>query len=96
MLAVGEAVAEDMRWGHGSYDCRFDPHVGRDPKLWETVVFAVRDALIATEPAGAATYTSNAKAHIAEIKKLTAYMASVTATVPEKSRVLLTAHDAFS
>ncbi|KZB70946.1 MULTISPECIES: metal ABC transporter solute-binding protein, Zn/Mn family [Thalassospira] len=96
VVAVGEAVARDKLLSHADYDGRFDPHVWMDPKLWETVVYAVRDALIATDPDGAATYTANAKAHVAEIKKLTAYMASVTATVPEKSRVLLTAHDAFS
>jgi manganese/zinc/iron transport system substrate-binding protein len=96
VVAVGEAVARDKLLSHADYDGRFDPHVWMDPKLWETVVYAVRDALIATDPDGAATYTANAKAHVAEIKKLTAYMASVTATVPDKSRVLLTAHDAFS
>ncbi|HCK19824.1 MAG TPA: manganese transporter [Thalassospira sp.] len=96
VVAVGEAVARDKLLSHADYDGRFDPHVWMDPKLWETVVYAVRDALIATDPDGAEPYTSNAKAHVAEIKKLTAYMASVTATVPEKSRVLLTAHDAFS
>jgi manganese/zinc/iron transport system substrate-binding protein len=96
VVAVGEAVAREKLLSHADYEGRFDPHVWMDPKLWETVVFAVRDALIKTDPDGEATYNANADAHVAEIEKLVAYMTSVTATVPKQSRVLLTAHDAFS
>jgi len=96
VVAVGEAVAREKLLSHADYEGRFDPHVWMDPKLWETVVYAVRDALIKTDPDGAATYNANADAHVAEIEKLVAYMTSVTATVPKQSRVLLTAHDAFS
>lgn len=96
VVAVGEAVARDKLLSHADYEGRFDPHVWMDPKLWETVVYAVRDALIKTDPDGAATYNANADAHVAEIEKLVDYMTSVTATVPKQSRVLLTAHDAFS
>jgi manganese/zinc/iron transport system substrate-binding protein len=96
LIAVGEAVAREKLLSHADYEGRFDPHVWMDPKLWETVVYAVRDALIATDPDGAATYNANADAHVAEIEKLVNYLTSVTATVPRQSRVLLTAHDAFS
>jgi manganese/zinc/iron transport system substrate-binding protein len=95
VVAVGEAIARGQLLSHADYDGRFDPHVWMDPKLWETVVYAVRDALVATDPDGAETYRANADAHVAEIEKLIEYMASVTATVPAQSRVLLTAHDAF-
>ncbi|GAA0612052.1 metal ABC transporter solute-binding protein, Zn/Mn family [Thalassospira tepidiphila] len=96
VVAVGEAVARDKLLSHADYEGRFDPHVWMDPKLWETVVYAVRDALIKADPDGEATYSANADAHVAEIEKLVDYMTSVTATVPKQSRVLLTAHDAFS
>lgn len=96
VVAVGEAIARDKLLSHAEYKGRFDPHVWMDPKLWETVVYAVRDALIKTDPEGEATYRANADAHVAEIEKLITYMTSVIATVPKNSRVLLTAHDAFS
>ncbi|MBC07601.1 zinc ABC transporter substrate-binding protein [Thalassospira sp.] len=96
VVAVGGAVARDKLLSHADYEGRFDPHVWMDPKLWETVVYAVRDALIATDPDGESTYSTNADAHVAEIEKLIDYMSKVTATVPKQSRVLLTAHDAFS
>jgi manganese/zinc/iron transport system substrate-binding protein len=96
VVAVGEAIDHDKLLSHAEYKGRFDPHVWMDPKLWETVVFAVRDALIKTDQEGEATYRANADAHVAEIEKLIGYMKSVTTTVPKQSRVLLTAHDAFS
>lgn len=96
VVAVGEAIDKDKLLSHAEYKGRYDPHVWMDPQLWETVVFAVRDALIKTDPEGEATYRSNADQHVAEIAKLIDYMKTVSVTVPEKSRVLLTAHDAFS
>ncbi|WP_417833160.1 metal ABC transporter solute-binding protein, Zn/Mn family [Thalassospira xiamenensis] len=96
VIAVGEAIGTSKLLSHAEYKGRYDPHVWMDPKLWETVVLAVRDALIKTDPEGEATYRANSDKHIADIEKLITYMQSVTKTVPEKSRVLLTAHDAFS
>lgn len=96
VVAVGEAIDTSKLLSHAQYKGRYDPHVWMDPQLWETVVLAVRDALIKTDPEGEATYRANADKHIADIEKLITYMQSVTKTVPEKSRVLLTAHDAFS
>ncbi|HBS22300.1 MULTISPECIES: zinc ABC transporter substrate-binding protein [Thalassospira] len=96
VIAVGEAIDTSKLLSHAQYKGRYDPHVWMDPQLWETVVLAVRDALIKTDPEGEATYRANADKHIADIEKLITYMQLVTKTVPEKSRVLLTAHDAFS
>ena len=96
VVAVGEAIDKSKLLSHADYNGRYDPHVWMDPQLWETVVGAVRDALIKTDPDGKAIYTANADKHIADIEKLIGYMKSVTTSVPEKSRVLLTAHDAFS
>lgn len=96
VVAVGEAISKAKLLDFAGHQGKHDPHVWMDPKLWETVVQAVRDALINTDPDGEATYRANADKHIADIEKLITYMQSVTKTVPEKSRVLLTAHDAFS
>ncbi|MEQ8286532.1 zinc ABC transporter substrate-binding protein [Thalassospira sp.] len=96
VVAVGEAIDKDKLLSHAEYNGRYDPHVWMDPQLWESVVYAVRDALIKTDPDGEASYRTNADKHVAEIDKLIEYMKTVAVTVPEKSRVLLTAHDAFS
>jgi len=74
----------------------YDPHVWMDPSAWTRAVGVVRDRLIEYEPAGAEAYRANAEAYIAEIEALDAYAERVLATVPESSRVLVTAHDAFN
>ncbi len=96
VVAVGEAVSENQRLGHDDYEGRYDPHVWMNPNLWSTVVVAVRDALIAVDPAGEETYRSNAADHLDEIADLAVYAQQVLASVPAEQRMLVTAHDAFN
>lgn len=72
-----------------------DPHIWMDPRLWSEATTVVRDRLIAIDPDGEAHYTAAAQAHLDELSKLDAYAEQVLSTVPERSRVLVTAHDAF-
>ncbi len=95
VIAVGEAVPEEERIAHPDYDGRFDPHVWMDPDLWQHVVRAVQDSLSEARPAQAERFASNAAAHIADLERLSAYAARSLSSVPQESRVLLTAHDAF-
>ncbi len=74
----------------------FDPHLWMDPRLWMRAVDVVRDALIEVDPAGEATYRANAEAYRSDLESLDAYAVEVLASVPERQRVLVTAHDAFN
>ncbi|MEL7257044.1 MAG: zinc ABC transporter substrate-binding protein [Pseudomonadota bacterium] len=95
VVAVAEAVPEDLLIAHEDYDGRFDPHVWMVPELWAHVVGAVRDALSDVAPAHADAFAANAEAHLAQIERLATYARSSLSTVPESARVLLSAHDAF-
>jgi manganese/zinc/iron transport system substrate-binding protein len=95
LRAVAEAVPEDTRLSHADYDGRYDPHVWMAPTLWRHAVTATQAALTEALPAEAAALEANTAAFLAEIEALHAYAAEALATVPEASRVLLTAHDAF-
>lgn len=95
VVAVGEAVPRDSLIAHEDYSGKFDPHVWMVPDLWAHVVRAVRDALITAAPDRADLFAANADAYLAKLDRLGTYVADVLATVPEASRVLLTAHDAF-
>lgn len=95
VVAVGEAVPHDKLIAHEDYDGKFDPHVWMVPDLWAYVVRAVRDALSAAAPDRADLFNANADAYIAQLDRLGTYATGVLKTVPEPSRVLLTAHDAF-
>lgn len=72
-----------------------DPHVWMDAGLWSKSVDVVAEALSGRDPDGAAQYRANAAAYKAELAKLDDYVRRVIASIPEKQRVLITAHDAF-
>ncbi|MCU0906968.1 MAG: zinc ABC transporter substrate-binding protein [Rhodobacteraceae bacterium] len=95
VVAVAEAVPQDLLLGSEEYEGRFDPHLWMDPALWSRVVVAVRDAMIDAQPDAKATFTANADAYLADLQALTTYAAEVLASVPPDSRILLTSHDAF-
>lgn len=94
--AVAEGLPRDLLLAHDDYDDKFDPHVWMVPDLWTHVVENVRDALSAARPDSAEVFAANAAAHLAELDELATYAAGILASVPEESRVLVTAHDAFS
>ncbi len=72
-----------------------DPHVWMDVSAWRSAVDAVAKALSAYDPRNAEFYKSNAARYQAELDKLHAYIREIIASIPERQRVLITAHDAF-
>lgn len=96
VVFAAEKIPQAQLLADEEYKDRKDPHVWMDPKLWSVVVEAVRDALVARDPAGRAAYEAGAKNYLTEIERLNAYAAKILNTVPQQARVLVTAHDAFS
>jgi len=74
---------------------RSDPHLWMDPLAWKEVVKHARDAMIELDSEGAELYSKNADALIQKIRELHEYSEQVLSTIPENSRILITAHDAF-
>ncbi|MEO0701911.1 MAG: zinc ABC transporter substrate-binding protein [Pseudomonadota bacterium] len=96
VVAVAEALPENLLLGNEDYADKFDPHVWMNPNLWSRVVLTVRDALIDANPDAESTFRANADAHLAELEDLARYTTQVLSSVPAESRVLLSAHDAFN
>ena len=96
VVAVAEALPRNLLLAHEDYDNRFDPHVWMDPDLWRRVAAEIRDALAEVDPENAAFYLASAESFLAELDTVSAYAREALASVPEDSRVLLTAHDAFN
>jgi zinc/manganese transport system substrate-binding protein len=72
-----------------------------DPHAWQSVVNAkiyvgnIRNALVATDPAGAATYKANADAYLAKLDALDRDVRTAVAGIPEARRKVISTHDAF-
>ncbi|UAL46660.1 zinc ABC transporter substrate-binding protein [Sutcliffiella horikoshii] len=94
-IAVAESVPTEMLLvAEGEAD-KTDPHVWFDISLWLYAVEEVKDTLIEQDEENADYYEENAAAYIEELEELDAYAKEQIATIPQESRVLVTAHDAF-
>lgn len=76
-------------------------HAEADPHAWQSVANAkiyvanIRDALVAADPAGKATYESNAAAYTSKLDVLDAEVKEQIAKIPAERRRIITTHDAF-
>jgi manganese/zinc/iron transport system substrate-binding protein len=94
------AVTKDMREedliaseGHAG---RFDPHVWFDVTLWQQAARTVAATLRTLDPDSAAHYDGRLKEYLTELTELDAYVRRQADAVPERQRVLVTSHDAFT
>jgi len=94
--AVTELIDQEYLLEPEDFDGHWDPHVWNDVAAWISASKAVGQSLSQIDPANAATYEANTTAYVAELEKLNAYAKKSIASIPEKSRVLITAHDAFN
>ncbi len=76
-------------------------HGGLDPHAWQSVgniriyVANIRDALVAADAGGAATYAANATRYLGELDSLDTDIRAAIAKIPAEKRKVITSHDAF-
>lgn len=73
-----------------------DPHIWFDVRLWKELVLIARDVLAEQYPESADYFIKNADAYAKELDSLDATVRERIHSIPERKRVLITAHDAFS
>lgn len=96
VVPVTESVEESYLLEPPEFAGHFDPHLWMDVKGWMKTVEVVQKTLSEYDSAGNETYQRNAKEYLMQLEKLDAYAKECIASIPEKSRVLVTAHDAFN
>lgn len=94
--AVTELIDNSYLLEPPEFSGHYDPHVWMDPKAWGEAVKVVRDSLISFDSEGRKFYETNANTYFEKLAQLDKYSTATLATVPEKSRILVTAHDAFN
>ncbi|EQB38427.1 hypothetical protein M948_07545 [Virgibacillus sp. CM-4] len=95
-IPVAERIPEDTLLADPDSPDVSDPHVWFDINLWKYAAEAVRDGLIELDPSNEETYVKNTEAYLEELDKLNEYAMDRFEEIPEESRVLVTAHDAFN
>lgn len=76
-------------------DLEYDPHIWFSVAHWEAVTTHVADELSEMDPDNQDYYQDNADAYLNELSELRTYIEERIDEVPEQSRYLVTAHDAF-
>jgi manganese/iron transport system substrate-binding protein len=80
----------------GPYTDKPNPHSWMSPANAVIYVENIRKALVALDPANAATYDRNAAAYTAELKALDAPIREALAKIPVDQRMLVSCEGAFS
>ncbi len=95
VYAVTEQISEDFLREPPEFEGHWDPHVWMDIKAWSQCVDVVAEALASYDSAHADEYKQRARDYQAELREMDAYVSERIASIPEDSRWLVTAHDAF-
>ena len=72
-----------------------DPHAWQSLANGKIYVANIRDALIAADPEGKATYEANAKEFLERIAAMETTVKEAVAKLPPERRKIITTHDAF-
>ncbi len=96
VYAVTELIDEQYLLEPEGFAGHHDPHVWMDVAGWMKAVEAVARSLSEVDPDHASSYRENASRYLEELERLDAYIRRGITSIPEASRVLITAHDAFN
>lgn len=73
-----------------------DPHLWMDPSLWARIAPVIAQTLGELRPDCADEMQANATRYVAQLNALHEWVTQSIASIPEKQRILVTAHDAFA
>ena len=96
VYAVTDLIDPAYLMEHDELEGYSDPHVWMDVSAWMKALDVVAEALSEFDPAHAEEYRERAASYSAELSALHEYARQVIATIPERNRILITAHDAFN
>lgn len=99
VAVTSDIPKEKLLWPEGGFDGVTglpDPHFWFDVSLWKIAAQTTRDALTKADPAGKNYYAQNTTRYLKELDSLDGEIKKLIGSIPEKQRVLVTAHDAFN
>lgn len=95
VIAAGEAVPKDRLISAQHYKNAFDPHIWFDVQMWKYAVQEISNQLCALDTVHRQEYIQNTERYLLQLDSLDQYVRTRVNELPEASRILVTAHDAF-
>lgn len=95
IIAAGELLNDEKLINSTDYAGAHDPHIWFDVALWSEAIAAVSAELQKKYPGLQSYIKANEKVYLNKLIELNSYCTTSINQIPEKQRVLITAHDAF-
>jgi manganese/zinc/iron transport system substrate-binding protein len=95
VVAVASEIPDSLLRAVPGFQGTHDPHIWFDVHLWENAVRSISHFMQKHDTAHATTYNDRGNRYIHQLDSLHEAVKVSIATIPEKQRVLITAHDAF-
>ena len=95
VLALGETLPDSLLIAHETYENAYDSHIWFDVDLWRQANAALADYLLDWRPTLADTFRYRSARWQEQLEKLHEEVRFDIRQIPDSSRVLITAHDAF-
>jgi manganese/zinc/iron transport system substrate-binding protein len=95
VIAISSDIPDSLLRAVPGFQGTHDPHIWFDVKLWENAVRTISTFMQKHDTTFADTFRANGNRYITQLDSLHTAVAIAIAQIPEKQRVLITAHDAF-
>lgn len=95
VIAVSDGVNGNKIKASTTYENAPDPHIWFDLSLWSQAVGYASNELIRLYPEHKEYFAENTKTYLNDVHSMHIWAKNQISIIPEKQRVLVTAHDAF-
>ena len=95
VIAVGDAIDPSVLRSPPEFEGAYDPHIWFDVSLWRKAMAGLVDTLAGLDNANAESYRTEGESYVVKLDSLDHWVREQIASLPESSRLLVTAHDAF-
>ncbi|MFJ7972975.1 metal ABC transporter solute-binding protein, Zn/Mn family [Psychrobacillus sp. NPDC096389] len=96
VVAIGDAVPREQILNDEAHPDLADPHIWFDINVWESATKEITKTLSEELPDSKDDFAKNEEAFFKKLSDLSAWTDQRISEIPEKQRVLVTAHDAFN
>lgn len=96
VLAMSNGISENRFIVTNATANTHDPHIWFDVLLWKQALENLGNALAQSDSANAGYYLQNTKKYVQELNQLHDWVGVEINKIPERQKLIITAHDAFS
>ena len=95
VISLGEALEETQLINNSTFQGAYDPHIWFDVKLWKQALASLPKKLNEIDSLKGLSFQQNFELYAKKLDSLDQAVTLKIKEIPEKNRILITAHDAF-